>query len=192
MFLLHGRTRQAAHGQNARVGQCQGSVPFPFPPFGYLRVQRHGALRWGCYFVVSRTRGTCQKGVVWPPRFRGRTIFQEIRNLLSVTCIVSGLLCPPRSEVRRPRNSTLGKHLLFPQMKTFPQQHSLRLEWVSYECCSYPLAYEVVINIHHVCFQKKLVIERLEAFAPFNAGEITRGIDATHARGKVSRALRMM
>ena len=63
MFLLDGGTRQAAHGQNARVGQCQGSVPSHFPPFSYLCLQGHEALRWGCYFVVSRTRGTCQKGV---------------------------------------------------------------------------------------------------------------------------------
>ena len=44
--------------------------------------------------------------------------FIEIQKLLSVTCIVSGLLCPPRFKVLRPRNSALGKHLLFPQVKT--------------------------------------------------------------------------
>ena len=114
-------------------------------------------------------------GVARPPHIPGRTIFLEFEKLLSVTYIVSVLLCPPRSKVLRPRHSTLGKHFLLPQVKSLPQQHSLLLEWVSYGNCLYPLAYEGVRNIQRARFQKKLVLELLEALSPFNTGGITRG-----------------
>ena len=44
-------------------------------------------------------------------------------------------------------------------------------EWVFYGYFSYPLAYEVVRSVQVVRFQKKIVLEVLEALSPFSTRE---------------------
>ena len=125
--------------------------------------------------MVLRTRGTCQKGVVWPPRFRGRTIFLEIRKLISGTCIVSGLLCPPRSNVLRSRYPTLGKHLIFPQViKPSHNSTAFCLSGSSMDTARtlWPTKWSEMSSMF--AFRRESCSRLWKPFPPFNTGGITR------------------